>query len=275
MTAVHKRFNEAKEWIKRLPIPARLALMAFATALTGSGYIGILSEYATYWYAYNHSIRLPLEGIPYLRITIASTTFAVTSFAFCVFLFIRFHATLVIYISTKMDASISTRIDGKSFVDRLRKMPLKRFLLLTIPSIAFLMLIGYAFVRYAPLPTFPGAPRPIFGALFFGVFAAFQYAIMRWPSGRNWLGGALAFSILIAAPMILFNVDRYKQVLAILKYGGEVPISITLREAQEEAHERFEGVLLLRTGSAVFMRPQGSEHAKEFQLEAIRHIIYH
>ena len=55
-------------------LPVRLAVGVFASAVGGFG-LGLISEYAAYRYAIHIGIRPPFEGIPYLRVSIASLTF--------------------------------------------------------------------------------------------------------------------------------------------------------------------------------------------------------
>lgn len=71
-----------------LSIPVKLILGGLIGAIGGSGYIGFLSEYATYYYAWDNSFRIPAEGSPYLKIAITSITFLIilaSSFLFAGF----------------------------------------------------------------------------------------------------------------------------------------------------------------------------------------------
>jgi hypothetical protein len=71
-----------------LSLPWRISISILMMFLAGPALIGLLSEYATYWYAIKNNVRPPVEGIPYLSATVTfgslllallvSITFAIT-----------------------------------------------------------------------------------------------------------------------------------------------------------------------------------------------------
>jgi len=58
-----------------MSLPWRIILSVLMMFLAGPALIGLISEYATYWYALNESVRLPVEGIPYLSATVTFVSF--------------------------------------------------------------------------------------------------------------------------------------------------------------------------------------------------------
>jgi hypothetical protein len=50
-----------------LVFPLKLLIGTVLGIALGPGFVGLLSEYATYYYAIDLGIRPPLEGIPYLK----------------------------------------------------------------------------------------------------------------------------------------------------------------------------------------------------------------
>ncbi len=83
------------------------------TVLGGSGLLGILSEFATYSYAIYYGFRPPVEGIPYLRVTITLVSF--------VLVIISMVTIIVIYLIAKFNlklySHIQTRIKTKRMVE--------------------------------------------------------------------------------------------------------------------------------------------------------------
>lgn len=62
------------DWFWSLSIPLRL-LTGALVATIGGGYVGFLSEFAAYNYAIYYGFRPPLEGIPYLRVSVMVIAF--------------------------------------------------------------------------------------------------------------------------------------------------------------------------------------------------------
>ena len=75
-----------------LSVLFKLLISSSIGILAGASFIGFISEYATYYYAISYGVRLPVEGVPYLSITItlisililvsSITTFAILSLYF-------------------------------------------------------------------------------------------------------------------------------------------------------------------------------------------------
>ncbi len=58
---------ETVKTASRFSIPIKIILAGIVSALGGSGYIGFLSEYATYFYALSNGFRIPAEGVTILK----------------------------------------------------------------------------------------------------------------------------------------------------------------------------------------------------------------
>ena len=57
-----------------MSLPWRVVLMLLMMFLAGPALIGLISEYATYWYAIKEGVRPPVEGIPYLSASVTFTS---------------------------------------------------------------------------------------------------------------------------------------------------------------------------------------------------------
>ncbi|WP_158301312.1 hypothetical protein [Janthinobacterium sp. BJB426] len=64
-------FIEKVRLIIPYSLPIKLILSSLLGILGGAGLLGILSDYATYYYAYEMGFRAPFESVPYLKATIA------------------------------------------------------------------------------------------------------------------------------------------------------------------------------------------------------------
>lgn len=57
----------------------------------GAGFISFISEYATYWFSISHGVRIPVESVPYLSVTITLLSIAIlTSFILALALIIAY-----------------------------------------------------------------------------------------------------------------------------------------------------------------------------------------
>ena len=210
-----------------------------------------------------------------LRLTITSITFVVSIAASLGFFLVYLIATHILAISTFLDRSAILKLEDEPFLDKIQSMPIVKFIIMTLTSIIFISLAVYLTVKNLSFPSLEIGISPALASAAIGFFAGFQYTLMRWPLTRNWFAMIVALIILVGAPTYLFDTTRYKQILSGLRYGGEVPITVTLRETEGKAHEAIHGVLLLRTSSALFIRPSSEGDTLEIQLDAIRHIVHH
>ena len=81
-----------------LALAVKLAVGALIGLIAGPGLLGYVSEYATYWFAFHEGIRPPLEGIPYLRTAVTTSSFALALLSALAFIVALLAASLVVWL---------------------------------------------------------------------------------------------------------------------------------------------------------------------------------
>jgi hypothetical protein len=84
-----------------LGLPIRLALSGVVGAISGSGLLGFLSEYATYSYAIRYGLRVPVEGAPYLGSAVSAISLSMALTAVIFFLVLYFVAKFSVVLSER------------------------------------------------------------------------------------------------------------------------------------------------------------------------------
>ena len=258
-------------WIKITEILGKFSALSFsvkfliislAGTLGGSTYIAFLSEYATYYYAWDAGIRIPAEGSPYLKATIAAISFIAILASIFVF--------FVIYISGKVVVLIFFNIEGKEIRGilsiSLSKMSWKRVLIASF-STGVIGAFLWGFTLYFKY----GSDRDIIQeSLQFGSFLFVSYIIMCKRVVTVMLSSSIALLFLALSPFILFNVELYGNLLKELGYGGKLPITVIYPSEKDKSRVS----LFLRTSSSLFIfNKEGN--IVEYPISEIKYIEYH
>jgi hypothetical protein len=267
-----------------LSVPIRFLIVAFVSALGGSGFIGLLSEFAAYRYALAANCRPPFEGIPYLRATVTATTFMLFVTAAAVFaLTYLFVARIAAQIATleRLTKIFSLHLDSQTKIvttllkpERLRelldKLPWRWQIgiLLGVPGFATIIATGIIFLLR----------RDTTELLQFS-FAAYLYTFLvttlLYNPGLTKLYALLvAAFFIVAAPVLLFHVPTYSRLLASLRYGGGIPVVVELSTTDRPTGTLEAGELVLRSSSALFLRDIKTRLVREIPMERVVGIQY-
>lgn len=257
----------------------KLILGGFLGALGGSGYIGFLSEYATYYYAWDNSFRIPAEGSPYLKIAITSITFLIIVASS--FVFVGFYAMvkMIVYfnkmivppqnlILQRPGVNKSVKIAIIALNTPIKEEYLKRLLIwVTIVLFLALMTIGIIAKTQSASPdslTYPAliTLSSIATALYILPLVAISYKKTLIP-----ISISMSFIFIVASPLFLFNQSAYSTILRVIGYGGGVRVVINNQNKPEYSS------LLLRTTDSIFIR-QENQNAIEIPLSEVKEIKY-
>ncbi|MGQ8705587.1 hypothetical protein ACUTSW_06225 [Serratia sp. TSA_198.1] len=266
---------ETVKTASRFSIPIKIILAGIVSALSGSGYIGFLSEYATYFYALSNGFRIPAEGSPYLEVTIASISFSVM--LLCATVYIMFYFIVKINLSSNKWANeIQSKIvDSLQLKNKTPKTihwlfntsqkPLKLTVAIVVAFISSIII--------AALPYFSVSkeiPIPIHLFLFFVSFTYFICTSLPLIDKKYFTTVCVFTTLfyLISTPLFLFNEKVYGAILKEIKYGGGTKISIYLEDKKE-----VNTSLLLRTSDSVFITEKDGK-VSEVPLEKISKITY-
>jgi len=259
------------EWFINLPFIQRFIVTSIISSFIGASVLSIVSKYALYFYAYENNFRIPAEGTEYVHLFVGLLSLSLFLVSIIVL--------LVIYYALQVFSNIATKI-------KLHKVVLPKrgpnSLNGLIRSYLFMVIFIGAFVIIPhPDPQYAmgTGTRIFFGAslilalLFLLTMMSVQYFFK--DSARKVI--ALTVS-LIAVTLVtgsLFYGNNYKSLLLNMKFGGELPVTIEYRKADNTASE-LKGKLLIRTSkyfiinkdNSVFEIP--SDRISLIQLHAIK-----
>ncbi|MDN2674786.1 hypothetical protein OX459_25645 [Janthinobacterium sp. SUN026] len=298
MTKILDALNKSKEFLKKI-LPHSFAIKLLASALVavlGGGFLGILSDYATYSYAISVGVRAPLEGTPYLKATVAfgSIFLLITSalvFSFMIYL------TQSVYQQALLSSDISAFIikilklnpaQRDSFlimpITELQKLKLeqKYIILGSITVISFLMAFGIALIpeKFEPLNfnfpySFSITPTPFILALSISAFVIIISGIIIMPLVRKALSILSATIYFFWCVTILFNPTYYAQFVRMIGYGGGLPIEIHAKDdnLQKKINGRNVG-LIIKTTETVLVFDSEKNTFMEIPNSEISYISY-
>ncbi|WP_205952147.1 hypothetical protein [Pantoea stewartii] len=270
---------KALEWLP-LSIPFKIVITGLVGALGGSGYIGFLSEYATYYYAWENAFRIPAEGSPYLKIAISSITFIAILFSASIY--ILFYALIksVQYYShlfkllekpTENLGGISRKI-VKLLIIMNKPIEKDKAKKLIVYLILFFTIFFFCVFYFGTSNHSDNNQKPPLWFMFIAsLLSAFLYALpiiaLTYKEMTVPIAISMALVFLVASPFILFNQQVYSKILQEIGYGGGINIEVS----QENNKNEFK--LLLRTTDSLFVKSRESS-AIEIPLSEIKEIKY-
>ena len=256
-------------------------------ALGGAGFLGFLSEYATYNYAIHYGFRPPLEGIPYLKATVTLGSFLLLITGAVVFLLSLLIVRLVVWslefwlswsfrLTKRLMKARNSPLDRyRTVFERLSHRPAWQVLLVALIVAAVTGVFTYFEFRllfeYGPRQNTKLMPVTI-------VLAAAAYTFiltlaMTYRKAIWWLGGIATFGYFVAWLWMLFSPSWYANFLRTVGYGGGLPIAVELRDPQHAGNsDPIKCFLLLRTTEALLILPVTGQEVVEIPRDQVRMI---
>lgn len=274
-------------WVKYsgLVLPLKLLIGTILGIALGPGFVGFLSEYATYFYAIELGIRPPLEGIPYLKSAVTAGSLILTIIVATIFLLSRFVASniaeqLATYLS-RVSSLINIFIKlvrvltiGKLKVPdynpseaiiKLKSLPPKLAILLSI-VVALGFFIGfYVFFRVNGDPNAAIAGAAVGIYILVAVITTWSKKAVKWVSFSSAIIFYLFFFIL------LFNANYYSSFLRTIGYGGGSKVTLFIKEDDSISNECF---MLLRTTKSIICMDDKATTINEIPMSKIHKISY-
>lgn len=262
----------------------KMLITGFVTALGGSGYIGFLSEYATYFYAWNNGFRVPAEGSPYLKVTITSLTFLLIFSSSLIFIFSyvlfelyrrlneKVQRKQEIYAAAITSAIVETNTNSinlrvvnlllsLSTTPSKIKPPYIVLILGALIFVVFLIITSLTDTTYTSLATRIGI----------SFLVAILYMVillpLAFPKHILLISIFYAGTFLLATPFILFNQNVYSVILSQIGYGGGAQVEIQ-RTGDSQSYS-----LLLRTTDSIFVKVENKTPI-EIPLSQVNSIDY-
>ncbi len=250
------------ERIASWSFPIRL-LIGVASILVGSGYLGLLSEFAAYSYAIHFGFRAPVEGLPYLRATVTLFSLVLLSGAFLTFLLAQGLISWARNWARKRRPSESASPE-----------PLERFLKgLVFSGVSLLVTLPVLIVFWVRLPG--SAVAALIGVAWSAFLLLLGMISFRWPKFRYVFGTVLTALVLLVAPFLMFHAHYYAAFLRHTGYGGGLPVQLTVSTtvAPAEDTQIVSGALMARTSSAVILYTSNGRFV-EYPIESVLAIAH-
>ena len=278
--------SRLQTYLLSLSTAKRLAVYWIAGVLGGSSLLGIASEYATYWYAFQSGIRPPVEGIPYLAATVVLASVIVTSLVSSAFFLTRagigvfvhgMHQTIAGYLAMPADYwdwSMKWRKrkqptpqffqDLKKAPEELSQMPFRRAFSIVAVIAALFSSLGYIAARNDPkTDPFLLAAGLSFTTLLVGL-TLWKKEVLQAVSALSAIG---FYGYALA---LMFTPSAYATFLREIHFGGEIPVQVVLQEPSDV----IEMTLFLRSRDALIGRIADSTGTTEIPLQRVRQIVY-
>lgn len=215
----------------------KLALGAILTALGGAGFLGYVSDYATYSYAIHLGFRSPLEGVPYIKAAVtASSLFLLLT---CAVIFAGALVSFRFVLASVQTTSFYVHLIGKRLTgDTLYKAKDFNELLSLMRSRSLVNRIALSFACGFSMLFLAWVALWIFPNLFSGQLLDREFLIAAFAYGLLSMAGltipaaiwSVAFICTISyfgiCVWAMFQVDQYSRFLRVIGYGGGFPIEI-------------------------------------------------
>ncbi|WP_422104715.1 hypothetical protein [Winogradskyella sp.] len=272
ITKIKKAYEFIKNWFWALPIWKRAILSSLIGAIGGSSVIGFFNKYALYYHALKQGFRLPIEGVEYINLAISLLSFA--------FIITSILGTILIYGLLNFMATIFTKIFVKSTKSEKGKTFKERAIILqTIIGIVasfagvsemFVNILDFFKIRTSEI-NIPSNFVLVLGIVL--IIILIGYLLAKNESGRKIFTLSVVLLGIGILTISLFNQKVYQTFLRTIKYGGELPISIEYRKADNTADE-LDGYLLIKTNNTLTLKNPTNNDIEEIPIERISKIIY-
>lgn len=253
-------------------LPFKMIITGLVAALGGSGYVGFLSEYATYFYSWHLGFRLPAEGSPYLKIAISSITFLILLSSALIYLLLTLMVKAIIHYGKYIN-----KIESRMDISKIRNFLHPPYIIMkhlrhkyALRILAILSaLCGIIF--FIALSKDSKVQLTLASRVLVSVSLSVFYLMPAMPLiNKKYLTPAsLVFVMLflITSPLMLFNQNIYSSILKEIGYGGSIKIKIYKENSNEDYY------LLLRTTDSIFVK-QNNSYPIEIPLSQIKTISY-
>jgi hypothetical protein len=273
-------YTELKEAFNGLTGIPKFAVVLFFKSIAVSLVLTFLSLPATTIYAARYGIRVPIEGTPYIQVTISIWSFM--GFAISMVL-----ATIVLFMAVQFKIGIgrfgtimnelligSTLALGapslaeaiefsaaglETLTNMLRRIIVKSFLYVAIISFCVTVLY-YIYVSSGIHALSAEEYRSIYIALIFGALTSLA-ALAFWHAASGlpiWtLQAYLTPPLIVIMAILLFVYDSYGSMLRLIRFGGGIEISAQLEKIKYGNESTIKGNLILRSIDTAFIMVSG------------------
>lgn len=262
-------WNLVLTWFWTLPVWKRVVFSSIIGAFGGSSIVGFFNKYALYYHAFRQGFRIPVEGVEYVSLAVSLLSFA--------FIITSIIGTISIYYILNLLAYSFTNIFASAASEELKEKITKRVMVLQIILGGIGSFLGFT-VKFWSIeirkiemaevqPSLLAFLTVIFTVLFIG------FILKSNDNHRKIFTLSVVFTGVLVITLSLFNQNVYKSFLKSIKYGGEIPVRIEYRKADDTA-TLISGNLLLKTNSTITLRNLVLGNVEEIPFERVSKITY-
>lgn len=265
-------------------LPIKFLLGALLGALGGSSLLGVISEYATYYYAISYGVRPPMEGIPYLKasVTLISILLLISgAIIYCV--------TMMVFRSFARLGDLSNFFNKKINPLR-RRRPVERssadlrvvfeekssgIVLVVTVMAGFICFLLVRFLVSIAEPILVSYEYFEIVCIGYGIFAALAFLTFIRPGSIVWVSLLATISYFALWFVFLFTPLYYSSLLRFVGYGGGLPVVVDLKSAGPALSPLDTTLyLVIRTTDAVIVLNESTNQFIEIpngEVRMIRH----
>lgn len=246
--------TNALRTFEELPPAAKFLILLILKSTAASFVLGLFAPVATAVYAMRYGFRVPVEGVPFLTITISTWSFIGFALTLSI-LSGTYYIIVQLDVLDKLFAIYNDAIDTFSLKRRTISIGTRNRLLI-IPS---LILITTLFIfPLVFIIVLIKASAPTFLAIFISVivtmyFILFMISTMASATGRIDVNIQLILAPIVILFMVvsLFVPDTYGSFLRVIRYGGGIEINIDIGNGPDT--NRTDGYLLIQNNEVVIL----------------------
>ena len=261
-------------------LPIKILAGSLFAILGGSGLLGFLSEFATYFYAISYGFRPPVEGVPYLRASVTFISLALILGAIFGFVVIFLLAKLMVlpfdapmYFLSKFKSTSNPTPSVMDIYERMRSRSLKHVLVVSTTA-SLVVSLSLIFFLHSE-NKFDANHKYIFA--FFGFFSGslVLYVCTFRPSWLKVFTGIGALAFVVTFPSMMFHLDTYSKFMRVSGFGGGKIISVTYKlNALDGDSKTLNGGLLLRTTDYLIIYHSDNKEIIEIPITNVEKIAY-
>ena len=260
--------SSSVSWFLRLSWSAKLVVTAISSATAG-GLAAAVSEYAAYRFALFYGVRPPVEGIPYLKITVAGlTVITLVGGAFLLLLLLVAGAAIERALqplsSSRRQHAGQQRPAGARFT---------RAVFVFVVLQVLVVCVGLAGAARVREGSSGSAIMMFLGTLAVGNVVVYAQVRGWWSRLVRWTAVASTVGLIAVLLVAPFFVDVYGLLMRTLGYGGGMAVCIETDGSMEDSHG-IGGYLVLRTTSALVVYQPAARSVREIQIGDVRSLAY-
>lgn len=266
MQRAAKYYELVKSWFWALPLWKRTILTSLIGAIGGSSIIGFINQFALFCFAFNQGIRVPVEGVEYLGLAVTLVSFVIIT--------VSIIGTVLIYSILDFVAESVLKLLS---VKEVAFINIKTILVLLQLVILSVLMVKNVLERYYSAEG-PGKLELlplVFWVSILGLIIMFMLGLI-FSKSRQWRKVFTLVIVLVGVSGValsLFNQSVYKYFLQSIRYGGEIPVTIEYRQA-DNTKAQTSGDLLIRTKESIILKNMTTRFVEEIPNSRVSRIIF-